>query len=180
MASSTATGTALVWFRRDLRLSDNPALHAAVRSGRPLVCVYIHESGTDTALAPGAASRWWLHHSLQRLAAAIGAIGGNLLLRHGEADAVLPALCEEAGCVEVFWNRSDTVAVDARDCALASQLADRGVKARGFRESRASNPGTPNTPASPGAPGAGPRPAERYARRLGASAGRARLGHRIC
>lgn len=133
MASSTATGTALVWFRRDLRLSDNPALHAAVRSGRPLVCVYIHETGKDTALAPGAASRWWLHHSLQRLAAAIGAIGGNLLLRHGEADAVLPALCEEAGCVEVFWNRSDTVAVDARDCALASQLADRGVKARGFR-----------------------------------------------
>ncbi|OLF78004.1 deoxyribodipyrimidine photolyase [Maricaulis sp. W15] len=140
MASSSATDTALVWFRRDLRLADNPALHAAVQSGRPLVCVYVHETGSDTALAPGSASAWWLHHSLTRLGDAIESIGGQLVLRQGPASQVLPALCQEAGCSEVFWNRSDIPQIDARDCRLASELAGMGVRARGFRASTLIDP----------------------------------------
>ncbi|WP_291842361.1 deoxyribodipyrimidine photo-lyase [Maricaulis sp.] len=135
MASSSATGAALVWFRRDLRLQDNPALHAAVQSGRPLVCVYIHEAGSAFELAPGAASRWWLHHSLIGLSGAISALGGKLVLRSGDAATLLPAISREAGCSEAFWNRSDVPHISARDCPLARQLESVGVKARGFRAS---------------------------------------------
>ena len=52
----------LVWFRDDLRLTDNPALAEAAATGAPIVPVYILEDGM------GGACRWWLHHSLARLA----------------------------------------------------------------------------------------------------------------
>ena len=63
------TGTAIVWFRRDLRLADNPALAAACERGRRVVALYIHAPDEEGDWQPGAASRWWLHHSLERLAA---------------------------------------------------------------------------------------------------------------
>ena len=85
MATATATAPALVWFRRDLRLADNPALHAAVQSGRPLLFVYIREEDTALRLSPGAAADWWLHHSLTALAADIERLGGRLSLRQGAA-----------------------------------------------------------------------------------------------
>ena len=58
--------TALVWLRNDLRIGDNPALHAALQHGKVLA---IHIEETDGSLRErGAASRWWLHHSLEQLA----------------------------------------------------------------------------------------------------------------
>ncbi|HSN01032.1 MAG TPA: deoxyribodipyrimidine photo-lyase, partial [Rudaea sp.] len=59
--------TAIVWFRRDLRLEDNPALDAALRAHDRVACVYIHAPTEEAPWAPGAASRWWLHHSLSAL-----------------------------------------------------------------------------------------------------------------
>ena len=53
------------WFRKDLRLTDNLALSSAAESGHPVLAVYILEYGDSDLWAPGAASRWWLHHSLK-------------------------------------------------------------------------------------------------------------------
>jgi deoxyribodipyrimidine photo-lyase len=58
---------AIVWFRRDLRLTDNPALAAALATGLPVVCAYLHAPEEEAPWSPGAASRWWLHRSLARL-----------------------------------------------------------------------------------------------------------------
>ncbi|MFN7137331.1 MAG: deoxyribodipyrimidine photo-lyase, partial [Thermomonas sp.] len=52
--------TALVLFRRDLRLADNPALHAACAAHARVLPVYVHAPDEDAPWAPGAASRWWL------------------------------------------------------------------------------------------------------------------------
>lgn len=49
---------AIVWFRDDLRLADNPALHAAAHSRRPLVCIYDHDEKTRGLRSLGAAARW--------------------------------------------------------------------------------------------------------------------------
>ncbi|MFN2310123.1 MAG: deoxyribodipyrimidine photo-lyase, partial [Gammaproteobacteria bacterium] len=60
----------ILWFRRDLRLTDNPALDAALTRGARILPLYIWEDGEDGGTrdwAPGAASRWWLHHSLSHL-----------------------------------------------------------------------------------------------------------------
>ena len=57
----------VVWFRDDLRLSDNPALTAAIACGSPLVAVYILNDETPGSWRLGGAARWWLHHSLAAL-----------------------------------------------------------------------------------------------------------------
>ncbi|MBM3523756.1 MAG: deoxyribodipyrimidine photo-lyase [Alphaproteobacteria bacterium] len=80
----------IVWFRQDLRLTDNPALRAV--GDRPVVALYIHDEAGAGRWAPGGASRWWLHHSLEALAAALAAAGVELgrdyprpIIDHGEA-----------------------------------------------------------------------------------------------
>ena len=66
---------ALVWFRRDLRLADNPALQAALDAGYTPIPVYIHAPDEEAPWAPGAATLAWLHHSLQALSGSLSAVG---------------------------------------------------------------------------------------------------------
>ncbi|MCB5943232.1 deoxyribodipyrimidine photo-lyase [Acidocella sp. KAb 2-4] len=104
----------LVWFRNDLRLADNPALHAACATGGKVALLYILDERA------GAASRWWLHHSLAALGADIVARGGTLLLRRGDPARIIPALAAELGVSAVhaarahepFWRETDR-ALDA-------------------------------------------------------------------
>src|SRR3569623_3347710 len=91
--------TTTAWFRQDLRIGDNPALAAAARRG-PVVPRYILDEGGRRPL--GAASRWWLHHSLAALEKSLG----GLVLRRGDAAAILPQLAKAAGADTVVWNRS--------------------------------------------------------------------------
>ena len=63
----THKNSSIVWFRHDLRLADNPALSAAVERERPVVCVFVWAPDEEGDWPPGAASRWWLHHSLASL-----------------------------------------------------------------------------------------------------------------
>lgn len=90
----------LLWLRRDLRIADQAALAAAVAEG-PVVPVYILDDDTPKHRRMGAASRWWLHHSLTRLDAALRARGSRLILRRGPAEQVLAALVEETGASRV-------------------------------------------------------------------------------
>ena len=71
----------LLWFRQDLRLADNPALQAAIARGAPILPVFLWAPGEEDAWAPGAASRWWLHESLQQLEQALRERGARLVIR---------------------------------------------------------------------------------------------------
>ena len=86
---SGALGSAIVWFRRDLRLTDHPALTAALAGGSRVVALYIHAPDEEAPWSPGAASRWWLHHSLAALAAALAARGARLTIAAGSSLATL-------------------------------------------------------------------------------------------
>jgi deoxyribodipyrimidine photo-lyase len=96
--------TSILWFRRDLRLSDQAALIAAAGEG-PVVPVYILDDETPKHRAMGGASRWWLHHSLASLDAALREKGSRLILKRGKSDAVLAALAEEVGTTRVHCIR---------------------------------------------------------------------------
>ncbi len=96
---------AIVWLRNDLRLDDHPALAEACRAGGAVIPVFIHPEGGESPCAPGAASRWWLHHSLERLDAALRAHGSRLVLRRGAPARVLEELAREAGAGAVWWER---------------------------------------------------------------------------
>lgn len=111
----------IVWFRRDLRLADNPALHEAARCGT-VIPLFIDEPPTGWAL--GAASRYWLHQSLAALATALAACGSPLVLRRGDPRVVLTALIAETGATAVFWNRRYEPDALAADSALKAFLAE--------------------------------------------------------
>jgi len=122
MNSPSAPAT-LVWFRQDLRIQDNPALAAALARGRPVVPVYILDEKGEGRWAPGGASRWWLHHSLSALDAALRQRGSRLVLARGESGQVLRDLIKATGADALYWNRRYEPAVIARDKELKAGLA---------------------------------------------------------
>ncbi|SMH59034.1 cryptochrome/photolyase family protein [Azospirillum agricola] len=135
----------IVWFRNDLRLADNPALTEAVRSGAPVLPVYILEDPAGDPWPMGGASRWWLHGSLERLGEACARLGSPLLLRRGEAVRVLTGLIDETGADRVLWNRRYAPALAARDRAVEEALTERGVEAAHFNAGLLAEPWTVTT-----------------------------------
>ena len=122
----------IVWFREDLRLADNPALHWASAAGKPLVCVYILETGESAPRPHGGASEWWLDKSLRSLAASLEARGGTLVLRSGEARKVIPALVRETGADTIVWNRRYGQPERDGDAALKLLLREKGIECQSF------------------------------------------------
>jgi deoxyribodipyrimidine photo-lyase len=94
------TAPTILWLRRDLRLADQAALLAACAAG-PVLPVYVLDDETPAHRRMGGASRWWLHHSLASLSAALEAKGSRLILRRGKCAEVLPALAAEICAGEV-------------------------------------------------------------------------------
>jgi len=91
------TSPVIVWLRRDLRLADQAAFAAAAASGAPVIPVYVLDDEAPRHHRMGAASRWWLHHSLASLDADLRAIGSRLVLRRGKAHEELAAIRRELG-----------------------------------------------------------------------------------
>ncbi|KNX41884.1 Deoxyribodipyrimidine photo-lyase [Roseovarius tolerans] len=115
----------IVWLRRDLRLSDNPALTAACARGGLVIVVFIHD---DSVAQLGAAPKWRLGLSLGDLADSLTAKGSRLILRSGDACDVLLDLIEETGAEAVHWSRLYDPEAIARDSAIKSALKERGVE----------------------------------------------------
>ena len=120
--------TALVWFRLDLRLSDNPALDAAAESGFEVVPVFIWAPEEEGDWTPGAASRWWLHQSLQSLDAELRRRGSALVLRRGPSLEALRRLAGESGAKAVFWNRRIEPDLRTRDTRVRTALQSDGLQ----------------------------------------------------
>lgn len=118
---------ALIWFRRDLRLADNPALEAALRAGHAPVPVYIHAPGEESPWAPGAATNAWLHRSLLALDADLRSRGSRLIIRRGDSLAELEKLIAETGAEALHWNRLYEPASIARDTRIKQGLKSRGL-----------------------------------------------------
>lgn len=94
----------IVWFTRDLRLSDHPALKAAAKAG-PVVPVFVlDDAARDWPM--GGASKWWLAQSLRALGRDLKAAGSRLILRRGEPGTVLAALARELGAHAVHVTRA--------------------------------------------------------------------------
>lgn len=122
----------LLWFRRDLRLTDNPALDRAARTGRPVIPVFIFDDAGPSRRPAGGASRWWLHGSLHALGTALEALGSRLVLRRGAADAVLAQLVHETGARDIVWNRLYDPDAVRRDKGIKAFCVESGVAVRSF------------------------------------------------
>ena len=119
------TAPHIVWFRRDLRLADQPALSAAAAAG-PVIPVYVLDDEGPRDHALGGASRWWLHHSLTCLSRALAARGSRLILRRGDAAEQIAALAQETGAAAVhavrhyepWWQAAEAAVSQRTDLAL--------------------------------------------------------------
>ncbi|QDU70977.1 cryptochrome/photolyase family protein [Mucisphaera calidilacus] len=132
----------IVWLRRDLRLSDQPALRFAIERGGPVIPVYIESFKEEGRWAPGGAHRWWLHESLGSLASDLEGVGSRLVIRRGEALAQLRALVKETGADAVVWCRRYEPLVIERDKAVKSSLCEEGVTVETFNGSLLFEPWT--------------------------------------
>jgi deoxyribodipyrimidine photo-lyase len=135
----------IVWFRDDLRLSDHPALSAAVASGAPVVALYVFDEISPGPRKLGAASRWWLAQSLKALGSELKAKGCELVLRRGEAARIIPALAREAGAAAVYWNKIAIEPYAAIANAVGDALAADGVECFRFTGDLLANPQTVRT-----------------------------------
>ena len=119
--------TALVWFRQDLRLSDNPAFAEACSTHEQIIAIYILDKKTSLL---GGAQSWWLHHSLVSLAESLKKMGLNLLLKQGDPIEIIPQLVKEYSIGAVYWNRCYEPMVIQRDKKVKTILADQGIQVR--------------------------------------------------
>jgi len=128
----------IVLFRRDLRVFDNPALHSAANTGRPLICAYIWETEQNREM--GAASKWWLYYSLQSLKSDLNKIGLNLTVRKGLTSQALDILIKQTGASSIYWNRRYEIENIETDTEIKSDLTKRGLSVKSFNANLLSEP----------------------------------------
>ena len=117
----------IYWFRRDLRLQDNPALHWAVARKEPVICVYIHDNQTKNHWSLGEASCWWLHHSLESLHSGLKSAGNRLRLFSGAPEKILTDLAAQTNAKAITWNRRYEPESIELDKHLKALLKDQGL-----------------------------------------------------
>ncbi|MCA0977653.1 DNA photolyase family protein [Qipengyuania flava] len=110
----------IVWLRRDLRMADHPALHGAAQAG-PVIPLFVFDEDRGGDHAIGAASKVWLHYSLESLGKSFGSRHSRIILRRGDAPQVLAAIADQTGasCIhamrhyEPWWKEAEDELRDA-------------------------------------------------------------------
>ena len=124
-------GTAIHWFRQDLRLSDNPALDSAAQY-ETLIPIYILDEVNSGEFKMGAASKWWLHQSLTKLNESLDE---KLLVYQGNPHEILNKLIEEHEVSYVTWNRCYEPWRIDRDKEIKRNFEDKNVTVESFSAS---------------------------------------------
>ena len=128
----------LVWLRQDLRLRDNPALHAALQSRQPVILLYVYDTAAEPAL--GGASNWWLHHSLAALQAEIEKKSGKLILRRGAAAEIIIEFCTAHEISKIYLNRCYEPYAVQRDTALKTQFTKQNIEWHSYNSALLAEP----------------------------------------
>ncbi len=130
----------IVWFRNDLRLSDNSALTAALTETGSIVPVYVLDDDAAGPWRAGAASRWWLHHSLDALSQSIRERGGTLILRRGASADVLLEIAKVTGASAIYFSRAYEPWAIRQETGLKDRAGAAGLKVRRFAGALLSEP----------------------------------------
>ncbi len=126
--------TAIHWFRRDLRITDNTALAAAVKEAEEVVPVYVASDWKKKHGWTGPARQTFLAGSLAALDGNLRAIGSGLVVREGEAEEALVKLARETKAEAVFTNRDPDLFGRGAEMRLAKMLAEDGRELRTFKD----------------------------------------------
>jgi deoxyribodipyrimidine photo-lyase len=133
--------TAVVWFRQDLRLADNPALAAAVEDGHGIVPLYIRDEAHPDCTA-NTASAWWLHYSLRELHNALESRGSGLILRRDDTLTALLDVARTCGASRVYWNRRYEPGAAGADERIEDGLRMAGLACHTYNATLLFEPGS--------------------------------------
>lgn len=115
--------SALMWFRRDLRMADNAALYAALKAARRVYCVFVYDTEILDVLPSRTDRRVeFILQSVDELGRELAAHGGQLIVLHGSARVEIPRLAVKLGVPAVYANHDYEPAALARDAAVAEAL----------------------------------------------------------
>jgi deoxyribodipyrimidine photo-lyase len=132
------TGINIVWFERDLRLDDNPALSYAIGQGN-ILPIYIFDDHNTGEHQLGGASRWWLHFSLQSLNESLS---DKLNFYRGDPEQILTDLCSRHQVDGIYWNRRYEPWQISRDQKIKQQLLSHDINSKSFNGSVLNEPWT--------------------------------------
>ncbi|KAI3706147.1 hypothetical protein L1987_76405 [Smallanthus sonchifolius] len=126
------SGCSIVWFRRDLRVEDNPALAAGVRSGKVLA-VFIWAPEEEGHYYPGRVSRWWLKQSLSLLNSSLQNLGTTLITKRStDSVSSLLDVIKSTGATQLFFNHLYDPISLVRDHRAKEVLTENGIAVRSF------------------------------------------------
>jgi len=117
----------IVWFRKDLRIHDNPALWEASEQGI-VIPVFIWSNEDEHTSLSSDASKWWLHHSLLSLQKKLDVMGLPLIIRQGDSFDELTTIIEETNANAVFYNERYDSCIASRDEMIQEKLTSNGIK----------------------------------------------------
>jgi deoxyribodipyrimidine photo-lyase len=121
---------ALVWFRRDLRVHDHPALTTASREYEHVIPVFVFDPALLHGRFESAPRTRFMLESLSALEEELRARGSGLVVRGGEPERILPALAAEAQAEAVLWTSDVSPYARARDRRVTEALQAAGVRPR--------------------------------------------------
>lgn len=131
---------AIVWFRNDLRVNDNPALAEACARHQHVMPIYILDQKNSVL---GRAQAWWLHHSLNALQKSLHTkLGLKLILRQGNPLEIILELIESFSIKAVYWNRCYEPLVIERDKKIKASLQELGLDIQSFNANLFNEPWT--------------------------------------
>ncbi len=131
--------TAIVWFRQDLRLSDNPAFFEACTQHETIMPLYILDEKLSLL---GEAQSWWLHHSLNALTISLQQLGLKLVLRKGDPLEIILELANTLSIDAIYWNRCYEPLAIERDKKIKAALPTHGIEVVSFNASLLHEPWT--------------------------------------
>ena len=119
----------ILWFRRDLRIHDNMAVTAALKTGQPIIPVFIRDASVEDL---GACPSWRLDRSLSAFSGLLRGVGNQLVLRSGDAETCLADLCKETGATAIYYARDYTKAAIDRDTRVKKLFKANGLDVQSF------------------------------------------------
>jgi deoxyribodipyrimidine photo-lyase len=125
---------AIHWFRRDLRLTDNSALHAALSQSASVITVYVTSPWRGHHAWTGPPRQEFLAGCLASLEKNIAAAGGRLIFRRGQSVPELERLVRETGAEAIFYNKDPDLHGQKTETALHQLGRELGVEVIGYKD----------------------------------------------
>ncbi|MCU0403090.1 MAG: deoxyribodipyrimidine photo-lyase, partial [Chitinophagaceae bacterium] len=124
-----------MWFRRDLRLTDNAALYHALRSGYPVVPVFIFDRNILDKLSETTDRRVeFIYGALQSMQKDLSEYGSTLDVRYGFPEQVWKNLLQDYAVVSVFTNHDYEPYAQERDHSIGEMLQSVGISFNTYKD----------------------------------------------